>query len=314
MHMALRTFCWLMWLYPTAFRAQFRREIIQVFTAQCDEAWALAGPLGLARIWWPAIGDLFITAIAERWSSLGALIMTRHLRIQWGGFSLMAASILSGGYLFLVRLIQIGDGGVALTIFGTGETQGDLLGASRFNWLWFTANAVLFILGTLGLQALLADSPRRWRWAGVTTIITGVALFVVGNVFAIFNLGETFVSCGNYCSRLASSGELIFHVYPTIESVGALSIFTGVLIFGILMQQRQPLAWWGNLMPLGIDVVFVAFGMVHPQSFEEYVTLVMAWTTAIFVLGFALWQAGLATSARGEASPINIGSEQGETA
>ena len=82
----------------------------------------------------------------------------------------------------------------------------------------------------------------------------------------------------------------------------------GVLILGILMQQRRPLAWWGNLMPLVIASVLIAFGFLHPADAMGFLILAVAWTAAVFALGRALWRAGLALDAAGETLALDTGS------
>ena len=291
---ALRTFRWLLFLYPRAFRAQFGRELAQVFTAQCHEGWAHAGPLGLAQIWWRAAGDLVITALAERWSSIGGMSMSRQTQIQRGGMSLMAAGIMSGMYVIFLRSLN----------YNVLGGQDDILSA-----IWYSCVSAIFVLGAVGLHALLAGAANGWRWVSTVAIIAGLTLFTFGNVFATINLGETATSCGFHCTAITSSGNFD-HAYALLEGIGLLSIFIGVVILGILMQQRQPLAWWGNLMPLTIAALLVVAVFMHPYEMAGFTILVAAWTAAVVTLGWALWRAGLAMDVMGEVQGVEAGGSQ----
>ncbi len=55
----------LLGLYPRAFRVGYGADVLQVFRQCCGDAYRERGPLGVARLWLPAIVDLFLGAVAD---------------------------------------------------------------------------------------------------------------------------------------------------------------------------------------------------------------------------------------------------------
>ncbi len=55
----------LLGLYPRAFRVGYGADVLQVFRQCCGDAYRERGPLGVARLWLPAIVDLFVGAVAD---------------------------------------------------------------------------------------------------------------------------------------------------------------------------------------------------------------------------------------------------------
>jgi hypothetical protein len=55
----------LLGLYPRAFRADYGADVLQVFRQCCGDAYRERGPVGVARLWLPAIVDLFVGGAAD---------------------------------------------------------------------------------------------------------------------------------------------------------------------------------------------------------------------------------------------------------
>jgi hypothetical protein len=61
-----RIYRWLLGLYPPAFRARYGDEMVQLFSDQLRDARRGRARTGIARVWLRTLGDLAITASAER--------------------------------------------------------------------------------------------------------------------------------------------------------------------------------------------------------------------------------------------------------
>lgn len=167
----------LLLLYPARFRHDYGQPMVQVFRATCRQAMREGGALRLARVWHVTLGDLIVTALAERYAERYEEVMAMERR------SLNRAAGLAGLM-----------GGVLLLLYGLLEA---LL---RF---------VYFIPAASGLNAVMNDTRSPWflafSWAPTFIMPVAWACMIV----ALWGLSGYFARRGSWEVWLAGSVTLI---------------------------------------------------------------------------------------------------------
>lgn len=153
----------LLLLYPARFRVAYGAQMAQVFRASCGRASREGGVAALARLWLCTLGDLLLTALAER--------------MEWTMTQAPSALYRATGLVSLVGIVVwiVGPILIGLGLALSGRTQSPPLSVMMLlpmGWLFF-------VIGFIGLYSWLARRCGALVWIpGVVAIVTLLALIV----------------------------------------------------------------------------------------------------------------------------------------
>ncbi len=172
----------LLLLYPARFRGVYGAQMAQVFRANCGRASREGGPLALVRLWLRTLGDLLLTALAERmeWT------MTHAPSALYRATGLVS---LVGIVVWIVGPLLIGLG---LTLSGSAGSAPPLsvMMLLPVGWLFF-------VIGFIGLYSWLARRCGALVWIpGAVAIVTLLAL-IVATMFWSYNSQVGVTYAGN---------------------------------------------------------------------------------------------------------------------
>ncbi|HEY7850036.1 MAG TPA: hypothetical protein VIC27_08225, partial [Ktedonobacterales bacterium] len=160
----------LLLLYPARFRHAYAAEMAQVFRASCRQASREGGALALARLWRVTLGDLIVTALAERWEQDMTKTSTALYRTT-GLVSLVGIAVWILGPLALVAATALA--------YRTGSTTTPGAAPPLMVMMALPAGWLFFVVGFIGLYTLLAERCGAIIWLpGVAAIATLIALVV----------------------------------------------------------------------------------------------------------------------------------------
>ncbi|MBN2115756.1 MAG: hypothetical protein JW730_04255 [Anaerolineales bacterium] len=101
-----RLYCWLLQLYPQAYRAIYESEMLHLFSDQCQEAYKQRGRAGILSLWLRTLVDVGVTVIREHLSDpdarVGLLDAAPNKPLPWKGVLL----VLIPGLIFFVSQIE----------------------------------------------------------------------------------------------------------------------------------------------------------------------------------------------------------------
>lgn len=180
--------------YPTAFRARFSEEMVQLFGDQLREAGSGAAPGGSARVWLRSLGDLAVTSASEHLRRNRTVAHSLATSPSISSRVLGLAGVLGGAVLLAVFVIDISPeldsvriyivlvGAMAIVI-GVHRRQASvapvmaLFGAvpALLANAWYLA---MMILAIGRPQPSAGDFGLVWFYAGVAMWLTD-ALFAV---------------------------------------------------------------------------------------------------------------------------------------
>jgi hypothetical protein len=158
---SLRVYRALLLLYPAAFRTRFGEEIVQLFGDQLGEAGGGPARLGNAATWARGLGDLIVTATAERLRGdrtigdspgeppSGAIRLLGIIGVL-GGIGILAAFVVQQlifetlPWLITVRIVLFNLGAIAIVI----ALQGRVIGwAAALANAWYAGMTMLPVIG-----------------------------------------------------------------------------------------------------------------------------------------------------------------------
>lgn len=285
--------------YPQPFRRHYGAQMVQVFRDCCREAAATDGTIGLLRYWLSALGDLIVSALAERRRE--ELHMTRIFWIRVGSLS----AIVGGGIAALFAGINL--------IYSTNPSlnqhetlASDMVSVQFVAWA-APALALLFVLALIGVQARGASRARALGWISITVAVLGMIISSLGSGLTsalMYSQADTCNSALN-CKFYDPSGYLMMG--NMVGVLGTVISAIGMVIYGIIALRRRVLPR-GNwlLLAVGItgllDATAAAFiGTMTGSSVDATGPLnvaimlsvpALAADIAWILLGFALWPRG----------------------
>ena len=284
--------------YPQPFRREYGVHMVQVFRDCCREATASDGNVGLIRYWLMALGDLIVSALAER--RRGELHMTR---IHWTRIGSLSA-IVGGGIAALFAGINL--------IYSTNPSlnqhetlASDIVSVQFVTWA-APALALLFVLALIGVQVRGASRARAIGWISITVAVLGMIISSLGSGLTsalMYSQADTCNSALN-CTFYDPSGYLMMG--NMVGQLGTVISAIGMVVYGIVALRRRvlPRGNWLLLM-VGItemlDATAAFIGMMTGAGIDASGILkvaiipsltALAVDIAWILLGVALWPRG----------------------
>ncbi len=173
----------LLLLYPARFRRAYATQMTQVFRASCSAAARRGGALGIAHVWRLTLGDLAVTALAERYEE--TIVMERRSLNRAAGL----AGLIGGALLLFYGVIQLVYWMELL--YGSQRIASELFPGGPIPWLlWALALAVplvwvCVIAGMLGLLARLMAGHGVAAWLAGAGALIGAGLGLIGSLSLI---------------------------------------------------------------------------------------------------------------------------------
>jgi hypothetical protein len=258
--------------YPRTFRREFGPHMAQVFGDACRQAQGERGAVGIFSLWIWTVSDLAVSALQER--LLEGVRMprlshwSRSAVVRAGG-----AAALLGGALYLLSLLTHPQGLLRATVPGS---------------------IVCFMLGMVGLHALL------WGREGRLGVI-GVVLVSIGLLLGLIGMANSAIMCASGChTPVGSSPSQVGQILNSGEHAGLAFIGAGMLLWGIVAFRARALGRW-SVMPLVIGLLSLAGIMFfRPDLFAvvEHSLLPEVFAACWILLGYAL------VTRRFDASPL----------
>ncbi len=163
----------LLLLYPKSFRRAYAAQMAQVFAASSRKASREGGALALARLCWFTLGDLLATALAER-LELGMPGTLRALYRTSGMVAMTGVAVwILGGSVLSVALALLNPAGNRQPPFAVMMTM-------PIAWLFF-------VIGLIGLYALLAHYRGALIWLPGTVALCAVLALIVATMYWTYN-------------------------------------------------------------------------------------------------------------------------------
>lgn len=220
----------LLLLYPARFRHAYGAQMAQVFRATCRAAEQQNGFAGIARIWRVTLGDLIVSALAERMEQ--NMSMTRNAWYRAAG---------------IVSLV-----GVAVWILGTtgltlGMTLAMRMGAMAPLGVTMAVPLVwlFFVVGLAGLSSWLAEQRGTVVWLpGAVAMATLIALMVASlysayaSQIGIQNTGA--VTVVNLAARSSVNEQTLYYSYSTMNLSYPL-LGLALVVMGLLIRRLPAL-------------------------------------------------------------------------
>jgi hypothetical protein len=284
--------------YPQSFRLRYGAQMVQVFRDCCREATTTDGNVGLLRYWLIALGDLIVSALAERRRE--ELHMTRTAWIRLGSLS----AIVGGGIATIfagINLIYSINPSLA-----QHKTLGSAMVSVQFVAWTTPALTLLFVLALIGVQARGAGGARAIGWISITVAILGMIISSLGNGLTSALMYSQANACDSapYCTFYDPNGYLMMGYM--VGLLGTVISAIGMVIYGIVALRRRVLPR-GNwlLLVLGItwlldtSATFVATMAANgtDSTGQLRVAIILsvpalAVDIAWILLGVALWPRG----------------------
>lgn len=254
-----RAYRGLLRLYPSAFRARFGDEMVQLFADQLRDARTHGQPAGAARTWLRALWDLVVTAPSERAAARSVAhslsspptIASRAL----GLFGILAGALLLAPFLpFVVigpplnqvRLILFCAGAMAIIVGVHRRQSPNAPTLARVAAVpAFAANAWYL---TMVVLAIGRDSPFSGDF-GFTWFVAGMAMWLADGWFGLVTLRLGAVS--RWGALALAVGSLAIFGLDRLGLVSASG--TNPNIFGSLSLAGIALNGIGWVL-LGLDV------------------------------------------------------------
>lgn len=177
-----RVYRGLLRLYPTAFRARFADEMVQLFSDQLRDARTEGAPVGTARTWLRTLGDLAVTATSEHARRDRTVAHSLTASPSTSSRVLGLIGILAGVVLLSAFLLPIGPGLdlLRIVLFNAGAIA-IVIGVHRRQ---ASAAPALALLGAV--PALLANA---WYLALVVPAIARLYPFAENGGLVLFAAG-----------------------------------------------------------------------------------------------------------------------------
>jgi hypothetical protein len=247
---SMRLYRMLLAAYPASFRREYGPHMAQVFHDCCREAQARRGASGIFRLWLPTLGDLTVTALAERLvEGVSMPRMSRSVTVRAGG-----AAALLGGTLYLLSSLSHPSGPARAVVPGS---------------------IACLILGMVGLHALLWG---REGWLG------GIGFVLVGVGLALGLIGMAGSAMG------ILNPNPIAPIINTGEHAGLVFIGAGMLLWGVVALRVKALGRWSFMpLVIGL-VSLTGIVFLNPDAFDalEHSVVPLVFAACWILLGYAL--------------------------
>ena len=167
---------WLLHAYPSVFRRAYGQEMVRVFRDVCAASHARAGTGGVARFWFPILGDLISSATRERLAALRGVEGGRFMGERWNagpvwvGWIVAGAVAWGGGTLMASLLV-----GVYARFAGPHWTDGHAIGLIEV-----AAQGVLLVVAQSVVVLRYARHARWWAVATAGGVLLTLAAVTVG--------------------------------------------------------------------------------------------------------------------------------------
>ena len=305
----------LLLLYPARFRRAYGEQMRQVFQASCRRARQEGGPAGVARLWQRTLGDLLLTALAERIERL-ELAMTQAPSALYRATGLVS---LVGIVAWIIGPILLG---VGLALSGSMQSSVSVM------LLLLPVGWLFLVIGFIGLYAWLAKQCGWAVWIPGALAIATLLVMIVAALYWGYNsqIGVSYAGATTVVNLSQASAvnqlwdsyayQASYLAYPAL---GLELIATGLLA----LRSQAPRAVARTLLVMGaLAVVYYFFtDMGAPSLLRNTGTPGMlgmaagalaffgAWLIGWLRLGRWLWQAGALTPSIGVVSPSLAASE-----
>lgn len=289
----------LLLLYPTRFRRAYGEQMAQVFRASLRDEARRRGVAGVARLWQRTLGDLLLTALAERIERL-ELAMTQAPSALYRATGLVS---LVGIVAWIIGPILLGAG-LALSGSMQSSSVGMMMMLLPVGWLFF-------VIGFVGLYSWLAKQCGWAVWIPGVAAIATLLVMIVAALYWGYNsqigvsyAGDTTVVNLSQASAVNQLWDYYAYQasYLAYPALGLALLATGLLA----LRSQAPHAVARTLLVMGaLAVVYYFFtDMGAPSLLRNTGTpgvlgmaagalaFFGAWLIGWLRLGRWLWQAG----------------------
>ncbi len=222
----------LLLLYPARFRRAYATQMAQVFHTSCQQACREGGALALGHVWRITLGDLIVTALAERMESVMTPEVTRAPAALYRATGLVS---LVGIVLWIIGPI-VATASVTPMHLAGGEPPFSVMMVLPIGWLFF-------IVGFVGLYTWLARQtgwliwiPGAFAIAILLTLIAATMYWTYNSQIGVQQLGAATVV--NLSARSVVNPQLNAYAYDAsylaYPALGLALVVTGLLAL------RQP--------------------------------------------------------------------------
>lgn len=223
-------FAALLLLYPPRFRRAYGAQMAQTFRDTCRAAAREGGALALARIWRLTLGDVVISALAERMEQ--DMTFSRSALYSATGVVAMAAIP-----VWILGAIAIAAGYTLVGDQGQPPAMAVGMGAP-FAWMFF-------VVGCFGLYARLAEMRGALVWMPGALVIALLLALIAGSVYYFWASQVGVASAGsvslvNLGARGAVNETLDFYAYE-ISNLAYPWIGVALLVTAWLIRREATL-------------------------------------------------------------------------
>ena len=296
--------------YPQSFRLRYGAQMVQVFRDCCREATTTDGNVGLLRYWLIALGDLIVSALAERRRE--ELHMTRTAWIRLGSLS----AIIGGGIATIFAALD-------LTIdIAQLLDENSSLGLALFpvhivSW-GASALVLLYVLTLIGLQVRGASRTGVAGWIGITLAIVGMVISGLGSGLTSVFLYSQADSCYSPLNCNFYDPNRYLMMGYMVGLLGSIIFTIGIVVYGIVTLRRRVLPGY-NWLPLIVGIIplltlaasviamLVSGGSDYAGTQKVAIMLgvpTLAVDIAWILLGVALWPRGGETADQNVTAPV----------
>lgn len=291
----------LLLLYPARFRRVYGAQMRQVFRASLHDMARREGAVGIAWLWLRTLGDLLLTALAERLEltmtqTPSALYRTTGLVSLVGVITWIIGPILLGVGLALTGSMQSSSVNVMMALLPVGWFFFVIGFVGLYVWLARQSGWLVWIPGALAIATLLVMIVAALYWGynsqigvsyeGNTTVVNLAQASAVNQALDVYAYQASYLAYPALGLLLLATGLLALRtatarvVARTLLVMGALAI---VYYFFTDMGAPPLLRNTGTPGVLGMAAGSLAFFGV--------------WLIGWLRLGRLLWQAGALTPA-----------------
>lgn len=272
----VRLYALLMWLYPASFRREYGEEMLRALRERVRDT---RGPDAMVWLWGWALGDLVVSALAER--------MRAEVPMDAKVWSRVAgAAAVLGGMIIFIPAIYVIVGTVPVLGYSPSSLAPSPITSLLSSILTSPANLgpvvspVVASLLSLGALLVLATWVReRYPWfvrtgltlvfLGITAQVVDAVIFVGIFVFRVF--GPTNYTGGGIFGPINDTPDGAFSHITLAAEIGALVCAGGIWLLGNATRRVRPLRF-GNILPLVLAVppfLAVAINIVVPSPFQQ---------------------------------------------
>ena len=229
--------------YPEAFRREYGAHMIQVFRDCAREMQQTEGAIGLWRYWLSTLGDLVISAAAER--RHGEVHMSRTFWIRLGSL----AGIVGGIIAAIVAVLAL-----VMSVLRLLDQQSPLLSpAESATEQLPPVLALLFVLALIGLYVRGGQRAGMLGGIALTLAVVGEAVVGVGNVLQAVVIDGLCNAC------TYNDPNPYFAMGYRAELLGLLIVAIGMSTYGVVALRRHVLTR-SNGLPLAVGLLAIANG------------------------------------------------------